>query len=176
MRTKILTTVMTIIVIIFCAIIYLTVNKGEDISDTAAINFSSKMLRQGEVEVALSILNKKIKAGTDNPLIFYNAGVVLLNKREYSKAVELFSESIRLDPSVSALNNRAFCYTTLNESKKAIDDYTAILEIDENQAASYLRRGQLYFNIGDFKSAKVDLEKASSLGLKEAKKLLKKME
>lgn len=175
-RTKILITVMIILVIIFGAIVYITVNKGEDITETAAINLSSKMLRQGEVEDALSILNKKIEAGTDNPLIFYNAGVALIKKRKYTKAVELLSESIRLDPNIGALNNRAFCYTALNESKKAIDDYTAILEIDENQAVAYIRRGQLYFNQGDFESARIDLQKASSLGLNEADTLLKKIE
>ena len=165
-----------LIVIIISAIIYLIYNKNEYVSETEAINISSEMLVNGRIKDALSILNKKIRSGTDNPLIFYNAGVALIKKGEYSEAVELFSESIRLSPSISALNNRAFCYTALNKSKKAIDDYTEILKIDKNQAVAYMRRGQLYFNQGDFESAKTDLQKASSLGLNEADKLLEKIE
>ncbi|MDA3899652.1 MAG: tetratricopeptide repeat protein [Spirochaetes bacterium] len=172
---KLLIVVVTILIILISLYIYRAEWSSSEFSDEEAINFSSDLIRENKIDQAIDVLAAQIKENLDNYLLFYNAGVAHMRKSDYRKALELFTESIRIKPSISALNNRAYCYTVLNESKKAIDDYTAILKIDENHAAAYFRRGQLYFNQGDFKSAQGDLEKSSSLGLKQADKLLKKI-
>lgn len=68
---------------------------------------------------------------------------MLLNKKEYDKAIKDFTSCLEINKKDSnALNNRGLAYEKLNQNEKALDDYLAALEIEET-AILFLNLGNL---------------------------------
>ena len=62
--------------------------------------------------------------------------------------------------------NRGVVKYHLNDYEGAIYDYTKSIEVNINDADSYLNRGLIYFEIGNDKFGCKDFKKAASLGNK----------
>jgi tetratricopeptide (TPR) repeat protein len=79
-------------------------------------------------------------------------GSMYIDKKDYDKAIEDFSEAISLDPTdPDAYNGRSLAYDHKNETAKAVEDFTQVLRLDpagnttkKFLAAISLREGRKY--------------------------------
>ena len=94
---------------------------------------------------------------------YFNLGVDYINKKQYSKAIEFFSQAIKLNPKSALYSWRGLSYFNLKQYQKAILDYTQSLSLDAQVGENYLWRGISYNNIGKYQEAKLDLIKAGQL-------------
>jgi tetratricopeptide (TPR) repeat protein len=74
----------------------------------------------------------------------------IYDKRDFEKAIDDFTEALRLDPRyVPALLHRAACYAHKGEPDKAIADCTEVIRLDDKNAKAYFHLAQLYQAKGD---------------------------
>ena len=85
---------------------------------------------------------------------FYNSG-------EYQKAIDNYTEAIRLDPKhVKAYNMRGVSYNVLGQHERAIQDYTEAIRFDPQYATPYYNRGLSYEELGQQDKADADFKRA----------------
>ncbi len=88
----------------------------------------------------------------------FNDGIKKILLKDYSGAIEDFTEAIEMDPQISsAYNNRGFAKQKLNDYSGAIADFTAVLGMDENDETALLNRGIANTKIKDYSGAISDL-------------------
>jgi len=75
-----------------------------------------------------------------------------------------FDSALRLNPQNRFAHFlRGNAYSNLKQYQKAINDYNKSIELNSNDATSYLNRGRAKLQLGD-KSGCYDLSKAGELG------------
>jgi tetratricopeptide (TPR) repeat protein len=92
---------------------------------------------------------------------YLNRGMAFHENQEYTKAVEAYSEALRLDPKLTAVYNlRGTAYTRMREDDKAIEDFSEAIRLGPDTYVAYTNRGNVYFwnsecekAISDYKSA-----------------------
>lgn len=112
---------------------------------------------RSDVEMILAIvehasaseaLNRRIDecllANPDNPWLHYAKGVVSLRQHHYLDAQSSFEESIRRQPSVEAYRGLGTVLSELGDIAGAIAQFTAALDLDRNDLASWRGRCWLY--------------------------------
>ena len=88
----------------------------------------------------------------------------LYEQGKYNEAVKLCNEVIALDPNYDkAYYIRGIAYDDLNDSDRAIADYTKAIALDPNFAVAYYNRGRAYDDLKDYNSAIADYTKAIAL-------------
>ena len=91
-------------------------------------------------------------------------GLTYQNRRNYEKAVEHYTEALRLNPQLTeAYNNRGNIYDSRGEHDRAIADYNEAIALNPNHADTYHNRGLVYGEKGDFELAIEDFTKAIQL-------------
>lgn len=85
-------------------------------------------------------------------------GADALKNKDYNKAVDLFRRAAELDHRndksfSAALQQRAFSLTTQQQYQKAIDDYSAALDVTPDDLGIYERRAYAELKLGDYDSA-----------------------
>jgi len=80
-----------------------------------------------------------------------------MKEKRYSRAVELYTKSILLNPrkAVAAVyySNRAAAYIALKEYDNAIRDGQTATRIDGEYQKAYIRKGTAYFELGMYEKA-----------------------
>ena len=105
---------------------------------------------------ALALVLRGEQVGVKNPVEVsankeavdaFDRGVEQLNKKkDYAKAIEEFSEAIRLDPNYSkAYRYRGQTYFNIKQYDLAINDCTEALRIGPESAMAYQDRGSSYY-------------------------------
>ena len=108
---------------------------------TFLLAFGEALISAGEYDEALEVAND---TGPDSHKVFIR-GRVALKKKEYDKALELFTQGVLLWPD----NAVARYYTALaaeqvGDFDRAIDEYRNAMRIDGSAADSRLRLGRLH--------------------------------
>ena len=102
--------------------------------------------------------------GHESAYLEFYAGVTFLNLGQYCKAIERFSNSIRLNPHLpSALMNRGVANYHLGHYKLAIRDYDKALELAPHDSDLYTNRGEAFRLMGMYDLAIRDLDMAIEL-------------
>ncbi|KAB0795553.1 hypothetical protein PPYR_12392 [Photinus pyralis] len=96
------------------------------------------------------------------------AAMIEFGEGNYSKAVELLSEAIELNPTSAVLFvKRGQSYLKLNRPNACIKDCTRALELNPDSAAGYKFRGRAHRLIGNFEDAAKDLQQACKIDFDE---------
>ena len=91
-------------------------------------------------------------------------GNQLYKKKQYKKALPLYTEAIQLSPNnASYYGNRAACYIMLNQYHDALADVRKALEIDPKFVKGYLRMAKCCMMMGDLSTADKALLKVQEL-------------
>ncbi|MES0491417.1 MAG: tetratricopeptide repeat protein [Leptospirales bacterium] len=91
-------------------------------------------------------------------------GISYYKKEQYQKAVDAFSEAIRLDPDdEDNYLNRGASYYNLDKHNKAIKDYNKAIELKPDYAEAYNNRGAVYDDLKKYDKAVKDYNKAIEL-------------
>jgi lipoprotein NlpI len=102
-------------------------------------------------------------------IAYNNRGIGYDEKRDYNRAIQDFSQAIRLDPSYAiAYNNRGNAYRDKQDYDSAIRDYSQAIRLDPSYVIAFNNRGNAYRYKQDFDSAIRDYSQAIRLNPKYA--------
>ncbi|XP_062445149.1 mitochondrial import receptor subunit TOM34 [Rhea pennata] len=96
-------------------------------------------------------------AGTERAQTLREEGNVLVKKGNHKKAIEKYSESLKLKQECATYTNRALCYLTLKQYKEAVQDCTEALRLEPNNVKAFYRRAQALKELKDYKSSIADI-------------------
>ncbi|XP_055508304.1 mitochondrial import receptor subunit TOM34 [Leucoraja erinacea] len=92
------------------------------------------------------------------------AGNALVKKGEHRKAVEKYSESLRLNSKeYTTFTNRALCYLNLQQYREAEKDCTSALGLDPANLKAFYRRAQARKEQKNYKGSLADLQEMLKL-------------
>ncbi|NXX18034.1 TOM34 protein, partial [Podargus strigoides] len=97
-------------------------------------------------------------AGTKRARTLKEEGNELVKKGNHKKAVEKYSESLKLNQECATYTNRALCYLTLKQYKEAVQDCTEALRLDPKNVKALYRRAQAFKELKDYKSSIADIK------------------
>jgi len=108
----------------------------------------------------------------DNARVYYLNGTSATHRKNYIKAIEHYTDAIKLNKDFSkAYRGRGDCYALLEKPdyKKAISDYNKAVGLDPNDANAYFKRGLAYKRKEnpDYERAIYDERKAIKLAPKD---------
>lgn len=91
-------------------------------------------------------------------------GDVFYSQGEYQKAVDAYTEYLKLKPSdETVLYNRGRAYEELGKYDKSLADFNKVLKIDPNNQNALLSYGKQFYRDKDYKNAAFQFEKAFKL-------------
>ncbi len=103
--------------------------------------------------------------GEEDPDIPFYAAIAYYKTGDYRRAIELYSEAIRISPNYSGYYvNRASAYDDLKEYTKALDDYARAIQWEPKNANAYYNRGVTFMTLERYEEALRDFREASRLG------------
>lgn len=118
---------------------------------------------------ALSFFNKDIAENPKNGYSYSWVAWLRLNAEEYGRALTAADLAIKYLPKkdaeyvVFAYNTRAMVYLHLEDTAKAISDYTAAIKVNLEDLNSYNHRAQIYYETGRYDLADADYQKMIEL-------------
>jgi tetratricopeptide (TPR) repeat protein len=89
----------------------------------------------------------------------YEQGRTAYSSKEYSKAIDYYTQASQVRSSPYAYWGRANCYWQLFQYQKAIDDYTkalAYIDNEKDKSSLYENRGDCYFFLDNYEEASKD--------------------
>ncbi|XP_068560607.1 mitochondrial import receptor subunit TOM34 [Cebidichthys violaceus] len=85
-------------------------------------------------------------------------GNALVKKGEHKKAIEKYSQSLKLNPTeITTYTNRALCYLSVQQYRDAVRDCDEALAIDGSNIKALYRRAQAHLELKDIKGCEDDL-------------------
>ncbi|HUT12733.1 MAG TPA: tetratricopeptide repeat protein [Thermoguttaceae bacterium] len=112
-------------------------------------------------------LTDEITRRPEQAELHFHRGMRLTETGQFRRAIEDFSEVIRLEPKkVKGYRERAGAYYDLNDYERVIADLTSAIGLDPENADLYLERASAYANLDDHEKAEADFNRAEELGLK----------
>ncbi|XP_054701010.1 mitochondrial import receptor subunit TOM34 [Grus americana] len=97
-------------------------------------------------------------AGTERARTLKEEGNELVKKGNHKKAVEKYTESLKLKQECATYTNRALCYLNLKQYKEAVQDCTEALRLDPTNVKALYRRAQALKELKDYKSSIADIK------------------
>jgi tetratricopeptide (TPR) repeat protein len=129
-------------------------------------NYLAGWIRKDQVvpvERAVEFFSQQIREDLTSRSHRYR-GIAYMERGEYEKAIEDFTEAIRLDPNrPDAWNFRAGCYRHLGRYDEAIADCDEAIRLAPRWVAPYTSRGVVWQNKGEYGKAIADYQKVIEL-------------
>jgi len=111
----------------------------------------------------------KPRSEPNNADAFYSRGRAYYDKKDYDRAIQDYTEALRLNPThVFAFNNRGNAYLDKKQSDLAIADYDRAIAYDSNYSIAYYNRARAYSAKKDDERALQDYEMAIRINPKYA--------
>jgi tetratricopeptide (TPR) repeat protein len=81
-----------------------------------------------------AVIQSGQQSQTNLAIAFYNRGIRYARTRQYDRAIQDYTQSIRLDPGrADTFANRAFAHAGTGKYDRAIQDYDAAITLDPTQ-------------------------------------------
>ncbi|UPJ41953.1 tetratricopeptide repeat protein [Bradyrhizobium sp. 40] len=101
-------------------------------------------------------------------VVLNNLGAALNNDGKYDRALEVLTQSIRLDSSYAfAWQNRGLAWYRLGDIDKSLSDLEMSLKLNPGNAAAYNTRGMVKLDTGDIEGCLTDFDRLVELAPKE---------
>ena len=126
-------------------------------------------IQNENTQEALEYLNKDIEENPKNGYSFSWIAMLRLQSEEYGKALTAADLAIKYLPKkdaeyvIFAYSTRANVYLNLEDTVKALNDYTTAIRIKPDQSSLYDKRAQIYFEQGKFEWSDADYRKMTEL-------------
>lgn len=126
-------------------------------------------VQNDKVDEAIEYFNKDLEENPKNGYSYSWLAYLRYYKEEYGKAMTAVEKAISNLPKkdkefmVFAYNTRGDIYLELEDTVKAIADYTAAVKVDPKQYSGYERMAGLYFQQGRYVEADADYRKMIEL-------------
>jgi len=92
-----------------------------------------------------------------------NAGNKAFIKKNYEQAIQRYTEGIEINPDHTLYSNRSACFIQLGQWENALEDAHKCLELKEDFAKGYFRKGVALFELGRYEDAVEALKEAYDL-------------
>lgn len=100
-------------------------------------------------------------ASSDAAIRLIREGAAFMAIGNYTAALDLFNESVRLDPySVRAWSGRGDAFAVLGMTAEAMNAYDRAIRLDPSDAGLWSRKGLLQMAMGDFNASVASFDKA----------------
>jgi tetratricopeptide (TPR) repeat protein len=100
-------------------------------------------------------------------MAYLNRGVVLLEYKQYDKAMNDFNKAIEFGPrNAQAYLGRGIALAFTNQFARAIEDLNRAIELNPKLATAYNTRGMVFAQIGNPRAA-ADFQKACEMGFEQ---------
>lgn len=126
-------------------------------------------IQNNNVEEALEYLNKEVNDNPDNGYAFAWIALVQVHLEKYGQALTAVNMAIKKIPSKDkeytsfAYSTRASVYLNLEDTVRAIKDYSQAISITPEESDIYSKRAQIYYEQGKYSLADADYHKMISL-------------
>ena len=126
--------------------------------------------REGvSIEQKLDACTAVIESGQETPrgliAVFNARGNARLDNRDFDRAIDDYSEAIRLNPKdPSYYNNRGNAWHARGDNDRAIADFNEAIRLNPANAAYYNNRRDAWLAEGDLARAIADANQATRLG------------
>ena len=160
-----------IIVTIMCILLYGTLAFAQGYKRPDSYNYQRgvEAIQNENPQEALEYLNKDISENPKNGYTFSCIAMLRLQNEEYGKALTAADLAIKYLPKkdaeyvIFAYSTRANVYLNLEDTVKALNDYTTAIRIKPDQSSLYDKRAQVYFEQGKFDLSDTDYRKMTEL-------------
>ena len=155
-----------------CEIPDLDIDRGETLLDLQHVNLyedwegNIQRIREIVQPTSSETINTNTVEQSINPNVMaeFVKGLTYQNRRNYEKAVEHYTEALRLNPQLAGVyNNRGNVYNSMGEHDCAIRDFTKAIQLKPDLVEACYNLEGAYFNKGDFDRAVSEYTKAINL-------------
>lgn len=136
-------------------------SKGELIGLSVSGQHEGALYFAIPVNDILAMINIEPKyTETSDPVNYYEIGTIANENKNYQDAEVYFSKYLeKFSGDANAYYNRGYARFKLKEYKKAISDFSAVLEKSQT-SESFFYRGNCYYSLKDYENALADYTKA----------------
>lgn len=136
-------------------------SKGELIGLSVSGQHEGALYFAIPVNDILAMINIEPKyTETSDPVNYYEIGTIANENKNYKDAEVYFSKYLeKFSGDANAYYNRGYARFKLKEYKKAISDFSAVLEKSQT-SESFFYRGNCYYSLKDYENALIDYTKA----------------
>lgn len=126
-------------------------------------------VQKENTEEALDYFNKDIQENPKNGYSYSWIAMLRLHTEEYGRALTAADMAIKLLPKkdpeyvIFAYSTRASVYLNLEDTVKAITDYTTAIRVKSDETSLYEKRAQIYYEQGKYELADADYRKMIDL-------------
>jgi tetratricopeptide (TPR) repeat protein len=108
----------------------------------------------GIPDSALYYINLHIERNTDDGDGYDLKGDIYYDKNDYSRAIELYDQSIKLEPTRASFHDdRADAYFYADSVDQALKDFQIAIRLDKKRSYTNDRIGDCYFKKGEYRKA-----------------------
>ena len=134
-------------------------------------------IQKNDCASALPILNKFIETDPNNYHGYWYRGYCFSSEGKYDDALKDYSKVLEINPVEGNKSYKAIAdiYFAKGNYAKADEQYSFYLKYFSDDGETYYARAVVKYNEGSYADSAKDLDKASSLGIKDSEKLHEKL-
>lgn len=137
--------------------------------DTYAYTRGVEAFNEEKFADALDWFNRELSEHPDNGYAYVYIFYLRYGNQEYGKALSAIDNALKYIPKKDkewrshSLASRAEVYAALNDTVKAIDDFSKAIQTDPSNSQFYNSRAQIFFNQKNYSAADADYRKMIAL-------------
>lgn len=129
----------------------------------AYVSLARTQIKLNKPDEAMKVCEEALAKDPNNMDVFFSRSLVHAAKKDFQMAVNDITKVIVSQPMTEAYKQRAAFYIILGQHQNAINDYTQVLNINEQDVSTYLSRAAAYEHTQNFKAAMADYNKVTAL-------------
>ncbi len=133
---------------------------------------AKKMISAGKYREAGRVINKLLRKNRENDQLWYFLGLLALKMKNYDLADEYIEQAISIKTKPEYFWLKGMAKLEILETEAAIETFSRLLEMDENNVDANFFLSVCYLLIDDLRSEKF-LKKAFKLNKRRTKQLLR---
>jgi tetratricopeptide (TPR) repeat protein len=145
---------------------YYKLAKSEDSKFIPAyVGLALTEVKLNKPDDAMKVVAEGQEKDPNNLDLFYTRSIVNAARKDMTNAINDITKVILTTPTPAAFMLRASFYEVLGQQQNAINDYTQVLKLNENDITAYLKRAEAFEAIQNFKAALADYNKVAALAV-----------
>lgn len=112
--------------------------------------------KDGKVEKAIKEYNKALKLNPNNIDVYASRGTAYFFMGDLEKAIDDFVKVVQSKPDADSYAALGAALAAGGENHKALEFLNAAINIKPQKPESYLSRGSIYYNLGEYAAAVED--------------------
>ncbi len=126
--------------------------------------YALSLLRRGELEQAIPLMESLLTANPEDPAVLYNLGMAYSDTGQIEDAIELLSQAVELDPeNANAFVALGVAHQRNSEPSEALAALRSAVSLDPANSYAHRNLGGILVSLGGLKEAEPHLREAVRL-------------